>query len=245
MDERTPAVPDTGTGQTLVVIHETTQSGALAELMHRIEAGRWPSADGAVRVMRQPPSGDAAVLAFTAHIVIAADVGPEWVTERLPPGDLSAPLNPPFLSALCERLDRRVNCVDLVTLAPVLDGPPPIPLTADRSVAHPRVRRAQHYRSDPTVWTTEGGIVILGRGLAGRLEVAFEVDPDRRGRGLGRALALTARHLAREVDPDAVGVWAQVSPGNAASVRTLLAAGYQPVGAEALLVPMARRLPGG
>jgi hypothetical protein len=31
-------------------------------------------------------------------------------------------------------------------------------------------------------------------------------------------------------------VWAQVSPGNAASVRAFLAAGYRPVGAEALLV---------
>jgi RimJ/RimL family protein N-acetyltransferase len=31
-------------------------------------------------------------------------------------------------------------------------------------------------------------------------------------------------------------IWAQVAPGNAASVRAFLAAGYQPVGAEALLV---------
>jgi GNAT superfamily N-acetyltransferase len=198
-----------------------------------------------VRVVRQPPSGDAAVLAFTAHIVVAADVEPEWVAEWLPAGDLSAPLNPPFLSALSERIDRRVNCIDLVSLAPALDGPPPIPLTAARLVAHPRVRRSQRYRTDTRVWTTEGGMVVLGHGLGGRLEVAFEVDPDHRGRGLGRTLALSARHLARDVEADAVGVWAQVSPGNAASVRTLLAAGYQPVGSEALLVPVGRRLPGG
>jgi RimJ/RimL family protein N-acetyltransferase len=31
-------------------------------------------------------------------------------------------------------------------------------------------------------------------------------------------------------------VWAQIAPGNAASVRAFLAAGFQPVGAEALLV---------
>jgi hypothetical protein len=47
---------------------------------------------------------------------------------------------------------------------------------------------------------------------------------------------VSARHLARAVAPDDAGVWAQVSPGNAASVRALLAAGYQPIGSEALLV---------
>jgi GNAT superfamily N-acetyltransferase len=227
------------------VTAETHRSETLADLIRRIEAGHWPAADGGVRVIRQPSNGDAAVLGFTAHIVVAADVEPEWVSERLPPGDLSAPLNPPFLSALCERLDRRVNCLDMVAYAPAVDGPPPVALTAAAYVAHPRVRRARHYRTDSRVWTTDGGIIVLGRGLAGRLEVAFEVDPNHRGRGLGRALALSARHLARALAPDANGIWAQVSPGNAASVRTLLAAGYQPIGSEALLVGMAQRLPGG
>jgi len=218
---------------------------ALAALFQDVGHGVWPPADGVVRVIRQPPDADAAVLGFTAHIVVAAAVEPAWVAARLPPGDLSAPLNPPFLSALCERLDRRVNCLDLVAYAAALDGPPPIPLTPAGADAHPRVRRAQHYRTDARVWITEGGILVLGRGLAGRLEVAFEVDPDHRGRGLGRDLARSARHLARELDPGASGVWAQVSPGNAASVRALVSAGYGAVGSEALLVPMERRLPGG
>jgi RimJ/RimL family protein N-acetyltransferase len=71
---------------------------------------------------------------------------------------------------------------------------------------------------------------VLGRGLAGRMEVAFEVDPDHRGRGLGRAIATAARHLAPRGEP----MFAQVSPGNVASVRALLGAGYVPVGAEVL-----------
>lgn len=46
-------------------------------------------------------------------------------------------------------------------------------------------------------------------------------------------LALAARHLV----PDGEPLWAQIAPGNAASVRALLSAGFTPVGAEALLVP--------
>ena len=73
--------------------------------------------------------------------------------------------------------------------------------------------------------------MLLGRGMAGRWEVAVEVDPGRRGQGLGRELAVAARHLV----PGDAPLWAQISPGNAASVRAFLAAGYQPVGSEALL----------
>jgi len=58
-----------------------------------------------------------------------------------------------------------------------------------------------------------------------------EIDPGCRGRGLGRELVAAARHLV----PDGTPLWAQIAPGNAASVRAFLAAGYQPVGAEALL----------
>jgi RimJ/RimL family protein N-acetyltransferase len=97
---------------------------------------------------------------------------------------------------------------------------------------HPRVRRARRYRPRLRIWIAGHGVLVLGRGLAGRWEAAVEVAPGHRERGLGRALAGAARHLV----PDGRPVWAQVSPGNAASVRAFLAAGYRPVGAEALLV---------
>ena len=99
------------------------------------------------------------------------------------------------------------------------------------SAGHPRVARALRYRDHVRIWEVPGGIVMLGRGVAGRWEVAMEVDPDHRGRGLGRELAAAARHLV----PDGSPLWAQITPGNAASVRAFLAAGYQPVGSEVLL----------
>jgi GNAT superfamily N-acetyltransferase len=217
---------------------DVTGPAALATVFQDLGRGVVPPADGAVRVLRQPASGDAAVLAFTSHIVIAGDLEPEWVTKTMaamPTDDLSEYTNPPFLAAISERLDRRVNCVDLVAYASALAGPPPLPLTEIVDRSHPRVGRAQRYRTDVRVWATEGGIVVVGRGLAGRLEVAFEVDPERRDRGLGRALARSAQHLVGHW-PNEPGVWAQVAPGNAASVRTLVAAGYRPIGSEALLV---------
>jgi GNAT superfamily N-acetyltransferase len=74
--------------------------------------------------------------------------------------------------------------------------------------------------------------VILGRGLAGRLEVSVEVEPEHRGAGLGRAMAEAARALAAPGEL----LFAQVSPGNVASVRAFLAAGYRPVCGEVLFL---------
>ncbi|MEY7980347.1 GNAT family N-acetyltransferase, partial [Streptomyces pilosus] len=97
---------------------------------------------------------------------------------------------------------------------------------------HPRVASALARRDDVRVWAADGGVLVLGRGVAGRLEVAVEVAEDARHRGLGRRLALAARRLAGD-EP----VWAQISPGNARSLRAFQAAGYRPVGAEALFLP--------
>ena len=97
---------------------------------------------------------------------------------------------------------------------------------------HPRVRRARRYRDDLAVWAGDGAVVLMGRGVAGRWEVAVEVDPRRRNQGIGRCAARAARHLVPAGEP----LWAQISPGNVASVRAFLAAGFVPAGAEALLV---------
>jgi tetratricopeptide (TPR) repeat protein len=207
---------------------QAEQAFGLREIMAAIEFGHLPPADGGLTVV--PGEGRTAVLAFTAHCVVAADVDPDWVRAQLPPGDLSAPLNPPFLSVLGALLDRRVNNIDLIAIAPRLTGSLPLPLSEVDAGHHPRVRRALRYREEVHVWATEGGLVVLGRGVGGRWELAVEVEPAHRGHGLGRALAVAGRHLV-----PGGAVWAQIAPGNAASVRAFLAAGFTPVGAEALL----------
>jgi GNAT superfamily N-acetyltransferase len=204
---------------------------SLAAVLDEVAAGRFPPADGGVTIVPAPSRRDAGVLGFTAHAVIFIDAHPGWVTAQLPDGDLAGPLSPAFLQALCEHTGRRAHTIDILCVAPALPGPPPIALTAGPGPAHPRLARALRYRDTVRVWRADGGIVAIGRGIAGRWEVSVEVDPNRRGAGLGRALAAAARHLL----PAGTPLWAQIAPANAASVRVFLAAGFQPVGAEAHL----------
>ncbi|HEX8344002.1 MAG TPA: GNAT family N-acetyltransferase [Actinoplanes sp.] len=164
---------------------------------------------------------------------MAAAVDRRWVESWTGDGDLSAPLNPLFLGALEEQLRLEVNNIDSIMVAEPLPGEPELPLSPVQDQAHPRLTRALRFRQDVRGWTAEGGLLLLGRGLAGRWEVTVEVDEGYRDAGLGRALARAARHLVPEQRP----VWAQVAPGNAAGMRAFLAAGYSPVGAEALLAP--------
>jgi hypothetical protein len=79
-----------------------------------------------------------------------------------------------------------------------------------------------------------GGRAAAGSGRA----VTVEVGPAHRSRGpaagwppAGRRLAAAAPALVPPGEP----LWARVAPGNVASVRAFLAAGYRPVGAEVLL----------
>jgi hypothetical protein len=210
----------------------------LADILRRVEGGVFPAPDLSVTVVPAPSERDTCVLGFTAHIVVAADVDPAWIADQLPPGDLSAPLNPPFLSALEDKTGRRVNAIDLMLLAPALTGTERATaaagLTPLNAIDHPRVRRAFRYRDEVAAYSDDSAAVVLtGRGIAGRWECAVEVPEHHRGAGTGRRLARAARALL----PEGEHLWAQVTPGNAASLRAFLAAGFHPIGSEALLIP--------
>ncbi|WP_189601502.1 GNAT family N-acetyltransferase [Streptomyces lateritius] len=209
-------------------------SGDVARILAAAARGEFPPPDGRTTVVPQPNARDAGVLAFTAHSVVFTGEDPEWVRAELAAtasDPLAASMNPGFLAALMARTGRHMNTVDLLTVAGALPGAPELPLREIEDPGHPRVARAMKFRDEVRVWAADGGVVILGRGVAGRWEAAIEVEEHVRHRGLGRALALAARHLT----PGSV-VWAQQSPGNARSVRVFQAAGYRPVASEALLV---------
>ncbi|MGW4102528.1 GNAT family N-acetyltransferase [Streptomyces sp. NPDC004976] len=207
----------------------------LRDVLDAAARGVFPAADGGTTVVPQPSGRDAGVLAFTGHSVVFTDEDPSWVRRTLASADcdaLAAGMNVRFLAAFMERTGRRTDTIDVMTVAPALAGGPPPALEEVRAPGHPRVVSALGRRDDVRVWTADGGVLVLGRGVAGRLEVAVEVAEEARHRGLGRRLALAARRLAGG-EP----VWAQISPGNARSLRAFQAAGYRPVGSEALFLP--------
>jgi hypothetical protein len=203
----------------------------LAVVLDEAAAGRFPAADGGVTILPPPARRDAGVIGFAAHAVIFIDADPAWVTAQLPPGDLAGPLSPAFLQALCEFTGRQAHTIDMLCAAAPLPGPPGIALAPEPELTHPRIARALRYRDDVRAWRAEGGMLVMGRGIAGRWEASIEVDPGHRCRGLGRALATAARHLVPGHRP----LWAQIAPANVPSVRAFLAAGFKPAGAEAHL----------
>jgi RimJ/RimL family protein N-acetyltransferase len=180
-----------------------------------------------------PPGPTQAIMAFTAHHVIAAEVDEDVVRTRLDPSDLSAPMSADFLLFLSGWLGRKAGALDVVLAANAKDDD--LELWPRDDIEHPRVDRASRYRPSTTVYADTpdgpfGGLVVIGQGFAGRWEMAYEVEPVHRGNGLGRRLARASTRLV----PDGEPVFAQVSPGNAASLRSCLAAGFTPLGSEVL-----------
>jgi hypothetical protein len=209
----------------------------LRAILEDAARGRFPAEDGAVRVLPSPPGRTDAVVAFTAHHVIAADVEHTDVIQRIPQGDLGAPLSASFLAWLGSRIGADPGSVDVVlaaegTASTASVGPPPALRPVEKR-DHDRVLRSERYRDGvETYVSAHGAIVTIGRGLAGRRELAIEVPADVRGRGIGRDAARAARAL---VPGDEV-VFAQIAAGNASSLRAFLAAGFRPIGSEVLFL---------
>jgi hypothetical protein len=95
--------------------------------------------------------------------------------------------------------------------------------------SHPRARLAADLRDDVEVLgradDTSTTVVTLARGVGGLRELSFEVDPSLRG-GAGTSIVRDALTAV----PAGELVVAAVAPGNAASLRAVLAAGFTPVG---------------
>ncbi|MDQ6821108.1 MAG: GNAT family N-acetyltransferase [Actinomycetota bacterium] len=199
------------------------------------DAARRAASGSELEVLGSPDGpAPAAVLGFTGRCVVASAAPESWVRATLRGEQPFAGLKPRFIVALEEKLGLRNDGIDVVTVAEGLHGPASLrPVAASR---HPRVMRAVDYRVDVQAYEAAGGaVVIIGRGLARRMEVAVEVAESERGRGHGRRGLLEARRL---IGPGNL-LFAQCAPGNAASLRALLSAGFRPIGSEVLFHPQA------
>jgi GNAT superfamily N-acetyltransferase len=214
------------------------QTSTLAQLFENAARGTFPDADFGTLHLPSPSSPADAVLAFFGHHIIASDVDSEFVKSSTD-NDAFALSDLRFLGALADRLGVSPGIMDAVYVAMGCGSDPSewgLIETADRS--HPRVVRALSYRDSATMRVFEpvdgGGVLLLGHGLAGRLEAAYEVDEDRRGQGLGHRLIVAARMLAQQDIP----VFIQISPGNVWSMRALQKdlSQWRPVGSEVLFL---------
>jgi GNAT superfamily N-acetyltransferase len=196
--------------------------------------GDFPVPDGGIEVVGAPPDGTSAIVGFTAHSVIALDVDAVEVARRVNGADLGVALSPDFVHWVAARTKTTPGTHDVLLAAFAVPGDPVIELERVDALKHSRVARAIRHREDARIYVTpdRAAVLVLGRGLTRRWELAFEVDDDARGKGLGRRLAATARTLLPEGTP----LWAQVAPGNAQSLRAVLAAGFRPIGAEILFM---------
>ncbi len=199
----------------------------LLAVLHAAGNGVFPDVDGRVEVLPSDRAGTGAIIEFTGHAFV--------LSER-PEGDpvfcgldaFGGVSQPRFVLDVAGE-HAVIGSHDLVMARRGGSGSMPLPVTADHD-GHQRVSRARHHRRDVEVFGDERGLVTIGTGLAGRRELSVEVVSGDHGIGVGRTLILGA--LA-DVPID-TWVFAQIAPGNAASVRAFLACGFRPVGSEIL-----------
>jgi hypothetical protein len=207
----------------------------LAELISSAVSGRFPPVDG--RWHRVPTWRPAleAVVSFTGHAVFAVsdDTTDDQLTALGADGFGGA--HDPRLVAALAGPNGWIDSLD-VLLARHGTGTASeaAPLVARPDlIAHPRVSFATEHRDEVRVLgypdPSRSIVATLSRGVGGLCELSIEVEPARRG-GAGRRLIEDAVSL---VAADELVVAAS-APGNAASLRALLAAGFTPLGSVQL-----------
>lgn len=203
-------------------------------MLHDALDGRFPAPDGGWQ--RVPPwrAGVEAVLAFTGHAVLAVD-------DDISDGRLAALGVDGYGGAHHPRvlldLAGPAGWIDSLDALLIRRGGGPVELVDRPDLAdHPRAAFARRLRDDVRVLGRPDGSGVLatvGRGIGGLAEISVELDAAARSRGDGAALVRAAAAAVPANDP----VVAAVAPGNAASLRAFLAAGFRVVGSVQVFRP--------
>ena len=199
----------------------------LAAALVAAARGAFPPVDGQVEVLPPDQSGTEAIIEFTGHAMV--------LTGREPDDPLFCGVDayggagdPRFVVALAGRAPIGTHDAVLVRHGGATSDPLE---ETDRYDDHPRVIRARHHRRSVRVLGDSTGLVTIGTGLVGRTELSVELTGDRSNGGAGRALILGGLATVSSTEL----VFAQVAPGNAASLRAFLACGFRPIGGEILI----------
>lgn len=201
----------------------------LSGVLARAAAGEFPNVDGAADLLPLDPAGTAAVVSFTGHAFVLTDLTADELADLALDGYGRAS-GPEALLRIAR--GGEIGTLDVVLVRRGEGGPCALAERSDLT-DHPRVERAHHHRRDVRVLGDERGFVTIGSGLVGRTEMSVELVGAVHGRGAGRGLIAEG---LRAVGHDEL-VFAQVAPGNAASLRAFLASGFVPIGSEVLIEP--------
>lgn len=210
----------------------TTPDDALAQLMQQVARDEFPAADGGVTVIAPDrTTGLHAALSFTGHAVIATD---RTLDEVLALGaDGLAGVHAPEVLLGLAGPGGWVGVLDVVLVAHGTGAGDAALEPVDHHDDHHRVGYARDLRIDVRVLADEHGLVTLGYGLGGRTELGVELTGADHGVGHGRRLLRDALDAV----PAGEAVFASCAPGNARSLRALLASGFRVIGGEVLLRP--------
>jgi hypothetical protein len=204
----------------------------LAELITAAAGGEFPDADGGWR--RVPPwrAGLEAIVCFTGHAVLAVrpDV-PDRRLAALGADGFGGAHDPRLITALAGP-DGWIDSLDMLMASRGTGRAGVAPRLTDRPdlATHPRAMFAAGIRDHTRLMgypdPRRSALAVVSRGIAGLTEVSFELEPSRRRAGGGAELVRDALSAI----PSGQLAVAAVAPGNAASVRALLAAGFVPLG---------------
>jgi GNAT superfamily N-acetyltransferase len=211
----------------------------LGTLITAAADGGFPPVDGGwQRVTPWRPPLEA-VVAFTGHAVFAvsSDISDDLLTDLGADGFGGA--HDPRLVAALAGPDAWIDSLDVLLAARGTARSSRLVPRQDLD-EHPRTQFAAAVRGNLEILgypgTDESDVAILSTGVAGLRELSFEVAPERRG-GSGTALIEDA------LDAAAPGelVLTAIAPGNAASLRAALRAGFTPLGSVQLFRRRAAR----
>jgi GNAT superfamily N-acetyltransferase len=215
-------------------VEQVDDLASLRQVLEDAARGIPPPADHrTMHIPVQPSLAIAGVFGFTAHHFVAADVDHQWLRRCIGAGAYAS-MSADFVAALAVETGGVAGAFDTVLVLPGAGvDPAAVGLVRTGLAAHSRVRRASTYRTSLRTYSTPDGacVAVLGRGVAGRLEAAFEIEPAARGSGRGRRLVSAVAAVA----PRGMPVFFQCAPGNVASLRSILGAGARPIGSEVLI----------
>jgi hypothetical protein len=193
--------------------------------------GRFPTVDGVAEIVEPDEHGTHAVVSFTGRSFLLTTADPDALRSLGIDGYGGA--TDPRVLLLVAGTRGTVGTLDVVMVRSGRGGGTPLTERHDLD-DHPRLQRARHHRRHVRVLGDDRGFVTIGQGLLGRTEISIELTDAEHGRGAGRELLIDALGAL----PNEELVFAQVAPGNAASLRAFLACGFVPIGSEVLIEPM-------